>query len=82
MTDDDDNINEPEAIYDAVPSKKKITFFSSFDEAEEYGLKKMAGHSHEERLRNLEILRLRSFNRKASHAGEKKTITIEFATYK
>ncbi len=86
MTADDNNINEPEPFYDASPLKKKITFFNSFDEAEENALRKMASHSHEERLKNLEILRGRSFNRHRLSDGKsstlKKIITIDFATYK
>lgn len=82
----DDNINEPEAIYGAVPSKKKIVFFNSFDEAEEYGLKEMAGHSYEERLQNLETMRKRMYAHLLLPNGEwpplKKIITIEKASTK
>ena len=63
MADEDNNIAEPGAIYEKSPPKKKIIFFNSFDEAEEYGLRKMASHSYEERLRNLEILRRRTYSR-------------------
>jgi hypothetical protein len=86
MIDDNGNINEPGAKYGPGPLKKEIIIFNSFDEAEEYGLKRMASHSHEERLASLEILRRRSFNRLLLPDGSrpplKKIITIEYATYK
>ncbi len=86
MADKNDKLNEPEAIYGNVSPKRKIIFFNSFEEAEEHGLKKMANHTHEERLRNLEILRKRSFNNlrlsDRNLSPLKKIITIEFATYK
>ena len=62
MSDDINNLGEPEAAYSANSSKKTIRFFNSFDEAEEYGLREMANHSHEERLRNLQILRKRIYS--------------------
>jgi hypothetical protein len=61
MAEDDNQLSEPEATYGNASSKKEIIFFNSFDEAEEYGLKKMAAHSHEERLKNLETLRRRTY---------------------
>ena len=86
MIDDNGNINEPEAKYESGSPKKEIIVFNSFEDAEEYGLKKMAGHSYEERLINLEILRRRSFNRLRLTDGSrpplKRIITIEYATYK
>ncbi len=63
MVEEGNKFNEPEAIYDATSSKKKITFFNSFDEAEEYKLRQMAKHSHEERLSNLEVIRKRTYMR-------------------
>jgi hypothetical protein len=44
MSDDLDKVNEPEVTYQ-VAQQNKITFFNSFEEAEEYGLKQMASHS-------------------------------------
>jgi hypothetical protein len=86
MVDDNGNINEPEAKYESGAPKKEIIFFNSFDEAEEYRLRKMASHSYEERLANLEILRSRSFNRlhltEEKRPPMKRIITIEYATYK
>lgn len=78
MVEDNNIINEPGAAY-GDPLKKKITFFNSFEEAEEHGLREMANHSYAQRLENLEILRRRSY-------GElpplEKIITIITATYK
>ncbi len=86
MPDDNNNINKPEAAYGASPSQKKIRFFNSFDEAEEYGLKEMARHSHEERLKNLEVLRRRTFNYLLLPNGKwpplKRIITIEKGEFK
>ena len=86
MSDEDSHLNEPEAKYGTSHSKRKIIFFNSFEESEEYGLKQMASHSYEERLSNLETLRKRSFNHLRLPDGNrpplKKTITIEFGTYK
>jgi hypothetical protein len=77
MADDNSNINEPEKKH----VKKEIIFFNSFDEAEEYGLKKMASHSHEERLANLETIRKRVYSHLLLPNGEwprmRKVITIE-----
>lgn len=85
MAEDKNNINEPDAVYSTAPSKKKITFFNSFDEAEEYGLKQMAAHSYEERLTNLEIIRKRTYSHLLLPDGSwpllKRIITIEKATY-
>lgn len=41
--------------------KRKLTFFNSFEEAEEHKLIEMASHSHEQRLENLEVLRRRIY---------------------
>jgi hypothetical protein len=60
MADKPNKVNEPVVQYQVVTSQKKITFFNSFDEAEEHGLKEMAGHSYIMRLENLEILRRRT----------------------
>jgi hypothetical protein len=61
MSEENDQVNEPEVGYGLTPANRKITFFNSFEEAEEYGLKEMASHSYAERLKNLEIIRKRTF---------------------
>jgi hypothetical protein len=53
-----DKAEEPSVAY----GSKRLTFFNSFDEAEEHSLKEMKGHTFEQRLANLEILRKRYFN--------------------
>jgi hypothetical protein len=72
------------AQQDDIP-KKKITFFNSFEEAEEHGLRVMASHSHEERLRNLQILRKRTYSHLLLPDGTwpplARIITIEYASY-
>lgn len=86
MSDEINKVNEPEIEYRAVTSQKKITFFNSFDEAEEHGLKEMSGHSYEKRLENLEILRKRTNGHLLLPDGTwpplKKIITIEKGTFK
>jgi hypothetical protein len=64
---DDDNktVNEPEVPY-GYTGKRSIKFFSSFDEAELFGLREMAAHSYETRLENLETLRKRFLTSPAS----------------
>jgi hypothetical protein len=73
-------------MYGSSSIQKKITFFNSFEEAEEHGLREMAGHSHEERLRNLEIIRRRTYSHLLLPNGQwpplKKVITIEKGTFK
>ena len=58
---DNQSVNEPSAEYQKSAAKKSIRFFNSFEEAEDYGRKQMAGHTHEQRLQNLEILRKRIY---------------------
>ena len=83
MTEEDNKVTEPEVAY---TSQKKITFFNSFDEAEEHGLREMAGHSYEERLRNLEAIRRRTYGHLLLPDGKwpplKKVITIEKGSFK
>ena len=66
--------------------KKKITFFNSFDEAEEFQLRKMAKRTHLERMQHLEILRKRANSDYLLPDGSwpplAKTITIIYATFK
>lgn len=86
MADETNKVNEPAVQYSPVTSQKKITFFNSFDEAEEHGLKEMASHSYEKRLENLQILRKR-FNRHlllpdGSWPALQKIITIEKGTFR
>lgn len=86
MSEENNNINEPEMAYGTESSKKQITFFNSFDEAEEYGLRQMAGHSHEQRLKNLAVLRWRTYSYLLLPDGSippmGKKITIIQASYK
>lgn len=86
MAEENNKLSEPDIRYETPKAQKKITFFNSFDEAEEHGLKQMARHSYEERLSNLEALRRRSFGQPLLTGGsrpiDKKKITVEFATYK
>jgi hypothetical protein len=81
MAEDNKKINEPEIEYEKLTSKKKITFFNSFQGAEEYGLREMANHGHEERLRNLEILRKSTYSHLLLPDGKwpplKRIITID-----
>ena len=83
MTEEDNMVNEPDMAY---TSQKKITFFNSFAEAEDHGLKEMANHSYEERLRNLETIRRRTYGHLLMPDGSwpplKKTITIVKGFYK
>jgi len=58
---DGEEINEPNISYN---TPKKITFFQSFEDAENYGRKQMALHTHAQRLANLEKLRKRIFSDK------------------
>ena len=85
MSEENENINEPEATYEAS-SKRKITFFNSFEEAEEHGLKEMAAHSYQQRLANLEIIRRRTYSHLLLPNGKwpplEKIITIETGTLK
>jgi hypothetical protein len=62
MIEDNNIVNEPTAGYGLTSSEKKIIFFNSFDEAEEYGLRQMANHSHAQRLANLETIRKRTYS--------------------
>jgi hypothetical protein len=86
MTEEDNKVNEPEVRYNSPPAKKKITFFNSFDEAEEHGLREMAGHSHAERLNNLAVLRMRIYGHLLLPDGSappmEKKITVIKASYK
>lgn len=86
MADETNKVNEPEVEYRAVTSQKKITFFNSFEEAEEHGLKEMAGHSYEKRLENLAILRKRTNSHLLLPNGSwpplKKIITIVKGVFK
>ena len=83
MTEEDNMVNEPDMAY---TSQKKITLFNSFAEAEDHGLKEMANHSYEERLRNLETIRRRTYGHLLMPDGSwpplKKTITIVKGFYK
>ena len=79
MTEDNDQLNEPGAIYEREPSQKKITFFNSFEEATEHKLKQMAGHSYAERLNNLEIIRRSNY---VDRPPLGKMITIITGTFK
>ncbi|MBS1622687.1 MAG: hypothetical protein JST83_01615 [Bacteroidetes bacterium] len=85
MSDETQNLNESGAAYDARP-KKKITFFSSFEEAEEHGLREMASHSYEQRLENLEVIRRRTYGHRLLPDGSwpplDRIITIEKRTDK
>ena len=80
MSDEQDKVNEPAVTYRTV-HQNKITFFNSFEEAEEHGLKQMAAHSYAERLANLEVLRKRTYKHLLLANGEwppiEKMITIE-----
>jgi hypothetical protein len=82
MIEKDNKKNGPEVAY---ASEKKITFFNSFAEAEEHGLRQMANHSYEERLRNLETIRRRTYGHLLLPNGNwpplKKTITIEKGSF-
>ena len=86
MADKPNKVNEPVVQYQVVTSQKKITFFNSFEEAEEHGLKEMAGHSYEKRLENLEILRKRTNSHLLLSNGNwpplKKINTIEKGNFK
>ncbi|MCW3127058.1 MAG: hypothetical protein JWO03_2716 [Bacteroidetes bacterium] len=85
MAEDVNILNDWGEAYKAAPCAKKITFFTSFEEAEEHGLHEMAKHSHEERLKNLEILRKRTHGHMLLPDGSwpplKRIITIEYASY-
>ena len=84
MAKDENNLGEPEVQYGSVQPPKKITFFNSFEEAEEFGLKEMASHSYEERLRNLAAIRRRTYSHLLLPNGKwpplKRIITIEKGT--
>ena len=74
-----DEVNEPQAEY--RPAKKSITFFNSFDQAEQQGREEMKSHSPMQRMINLEILRKRLYKQFLTADGKwplpKKIITIE-----
>jgi hypothetical protein len=55
MSDGTEQVEEPGSDY----GKKRITFFNSFEEAEQFSLTTMANHTHLERLQNLTRMRSR-----------------------
>ena len=71
----ENKLNEPIVTYE-----RKISFFNSFEEAELHGLREMAGHSHTQRMGNLEVLRKRMFADRLDSNGNwlplERTITI------
>ena len=85
MTGDNNIVNESSAEYGLPSPVKKITFFNSFEEAEQYGLREMASHSYEQRLANLETIRKRTYSHLLLPDGSwpplDKVIMIEKASY-
>jgi hypothetical protein len=74
---------EPAVTYGT--GNKKITFFKSFEQAEEYGMREMASHTPEQRMEFLEILRKRFFHDRLVNGKWpplKRIITIEKGTCK
>ena len=67
-------------------ANKKITIFNSFDEAEEYRLRNMASHTHEQRMENLAALRKSTYKKPLLPDGSipplRKVITVIYASYK
>jgi hypothetical protein len=78
-------VNEPAAKYVRSEGSRRITFFKSFEEAEEHGRKVMASHSPQERLQYLEELRKRVYfqylDAKKQWKPMKHIITIDYAVY-
>jgi hypothetical protein len=74
-------LSEPESAY----RKKRIQFYSSFEEAEEDKRKMMAAMSPEERMRNLERMRKRFLSHRLTADGKwkplKRIITIHKGSF-
>ena len=80
MDDEKDKVNEPQVAYNAIKSKKTITFYNSFEEMEEDRWRFLASLSYEQRLVYLEERRKVKFREYLQPDGTfpplQRTITI------